>query len=93
MQVGMIIYKNLIKLGCQITQSFNGYKVKYRKMFIDENDPDAGRILNGVDLKIDNSFGCLSLNIEKNGMFINENENNIIFPSGDHLAKYDILSK
>ncbi|CAI2386786.1 unnamed protein product [Moneuplotes crassus] len=85
--------KNANKAEIPDYTEFNGYKVKYRKMFIDENDPDAGRILNGVDLKIDNSFGCLSLNIEKNGMFISENENNIIFPSGDHLAKCDILSK
>lgn len=75
-------------------QTFNGYKAKYRSMFgVGENADGTRKIYNGVDLKIDNSFGCLSLNIQKNGMFISENDHNIIFPSGDHLARYDILTR
>ena len=75
------------------SQNFNGYEVKYRKMFIKDEDKEGEKLIyNGVDLQIDNSFGCLSLNIQKNGIFISEEDQSIVFPSGDHLAKYDLVS-
>lgn len=63
-------------------------------MFIEEEDKKQNKhVYNGVDLRIDHSFGCLSLNIEKNGMFISEDDQSIVYPSGDHLVNYNLSTK
>lgn len=63
-------------------------------MFNEEEDRRQSKhVYNGVDLRIDHSFGCLSLNIEKNGMFISEDDQSIVYPSGDHLVNYNLSTK
>jgi len=43
-------------------------------------------------VEIDNSFGWLSSQIQTNGLFISEGNPVILYPSGNHLAKYDIAN-
>ena len=50
-------------------------------------------IYNGVELIVDHSFGWTSVPIESNGLFISEENQTIVYPSGGHLATYDILTK
>lgn len=49
-------------------------------------------VYNGVELRVDSSFGCSSEKIDKNGLFISEDSQSIIYPSGGHLARYDLIT-
>jgi hypothetical protein len=51
-------FKNRSYNPLETIQTFNGYKVKYRKMFLEEVDrKESKHVYNGVDLQIDHSFG------------------------------------
>ena len=49
-------------------------------------------IYNGVELNVAHSFGCSSYMIERNGLFISEDFQTIVYPSGGHLRKYDLVT-
>ena len=60
-------------------------------MFTEEKDKfKSENVYNGVELDVDSSFGVSNINIEKNGMFISEVTQTIIYPSGNHLVWYDL---
>lgn len=52
----MLICRSVIEKDDSYT--FNGYKVKWRQMFMEKEDQDENKhIYNGVDLQLDRVFG------------------------------------